>query len=326
MWRTEYDISLEKNHVEWWRLVANYESNTAHAVFSAPESWNDADMLEIGNPGLSDTEAQAQFSMWAMSPSPLLAGADLVNMNARSRQIYTNREVIAIDQDSLGAGAELVSSDIPGVEVWQRPLGSRTGGDVAVMLLNATDTAVPMHVAWTELGLEPEAKARDVWAHQNLPVEIGFSKSIAPHSAVLLRVHGKRAWTHGIVFEAETPSNLRSGNAQLMTCGECSKGYALTLGGDDVDGGVRFSNISVNAPGVYQMRILYVRNGLEDKTLGVTVNDSIPINVHAIMRSWNAATIPVTFRSGVNSVEIHYKGKLGFDLDNVEFYKRGSKE
>ena len=66
MWRTEFDISLEKNHVEWKRLVCNFESNTAHAVFSAPESWNDADMLEIGNPGLNDTEAQAQMSMWAM--------------------------------------------------------------------------------------------------------------------------------------------------------------------------------------------------------------------------------------------------------------------
>jgi alpha-galactosidase len=68
MWRTDLDISFEKNHVEWDRVVRNFESGSAHSVFSGPESWNDADMLEIGNPGLNDTEAQAQMSMWAISP------------------------------------------------------------------------------------------------------------------------------------------------------------------------------------------------------------------------------------------------------------------
>jgi alpha-galactosidase len=325
MWRTEFDISLEKNHVEWWRLVANFESNTAHAVFSAPESWNDADMLEIGNPGLTDTEAQAQFSMWAMSPSPLLAGADLMNMTARSREIYTNREAIAIDQDPLGAGAELVARDSPGIEVWQRPLGSRTGGDVAVMLLNATNGAMPMHVTWEELRLQSGAKARDVWSHRDLAADAGFVGQVAAHSAVLLRVHGHRLWQRGIPFEAETPSNLRSGNARLLVCGECSQGYALTLGGDDAAGGVRFEHIRVDVVGTYQMQMLYVRNGLEDKEVDVSVNAAAPTKVRAIMRSWNTVTVPVVFRAGENSVEIRYQGKLGFDLDNVEFYKQAEK-
>ena len=48
--------------------MRNFESGSAHSVFSGQESWNDADMLEIGNPGLNDTEAQAQMSMWAISP------------------------------------------------------------------------------------------------------------------------------------------------------------------------------------------------------------------------------------------------------------------
>ena len=323
MWRTEFDISLEKNHVEWRRLVANFESNTAHAVFSAPESWNDADMLEIGNPGLSDSEAAAQLSMWAMSPSPLLAGADIAHMTARSREIYTNHEAIAIDQDPLGAGAELVSQDVPGVEVWQRPLGSRTGKDVAVMLLNASDRGAAMHVSWSEVGLETMAEPRDVWAHRDLPAGKGFSGQLPAHSAVLLRVHGTRSWKRGISFEAENPGNPRIGNARLLTCGECSKGYSLTLGGDGTAGAVRFEHIAANAAGVYQMRLLYVRNGLEDKSIDVSVNDAEAVGIRAIMRSWNTFTVPVTLHEGDNSVEIRYTGKLGFDLDNVTFYKEG---
>jgi len=100
MWRTDLDISFEENHVEWDRMVRNFESNSAHSVFSGPASWNDADMLEIGNAGLNDTEAQAQMSMWAISPSPLLAGADLMHMNSRAGEIYLNREVLAVNQDA----------------------------------------------------------------------------------------------------------------------------------------------------------------------------------------------------------------------------------
>jgi alpha-galactosidase len=321
MWRTEFDISLEKNHVEWRRLVANFESNTAHAVFSAPESWNDADMLEIGNPGLNDTEAQAQFSMWVMSPSPLLAGADLATMSGRSREIYTNREAIEIDQDLLGAGAELVSRGAPGVEVWQRPLRSRTGSDVAVMLLNASDSSAAMNVSWNQLGLQTVARVRDVWSHRDLLIANSFRGTVEAHSALLFRVRGTRSWKRGITFEAETPSNLRSGNAQLLTCGECSQGYSMTLGGEGATGGIRFEHIVAETAGTVQMRIFYVRNGLEDKSIEVSIDGAAPVKVLATMRSWDAVTVPVMLRAGDNRVDIRYTGQLGFDLDKVVFYK-----
>jgi hypothetical protein len=321
MWRTEFDISLEKNHVEWKRLVGNFESNTAHAVLSGPESWNDADMLEIGNPGLNDTEAQAQLSMWAMSPSPLLAGADLVHMRDRAKAIYTNQEVIAIDQDPLGAGAEKVWQGAPGVEVWQRPLGSRTGDSVAVMLLNARDTAQPMHVSWQQLGLQDRARARDVWAHRNLTASDAYASTLAPHSAVLLRIHGMRSWKRGIPFEAETPSNFRYGNARLFVCGECSSGYALTLGGDGKGGAVSFGSIHANVAGTYDVQMFYVRNGLEDKMISVSVNGNPPLMVKATMRSWNVVSSPVSLHAGENSIRIAYYGALSFDLDKIELLK-----
>ncbi len=325
MWRTEYDISLEKNHVEWWRLVANFESNTAHSVFSGPESWNDADMLEVGNPGLNDTEAQAQMSMWAMSPSPLLAGADLTTMTARTRAIYTNAEVIAVNQDPLGAGAELVSRSTPTTEVWQRPLGSRTGDEVAVLLLNAGSTPKVMAVSWSQLHLMRGATARNLWTHQQLPGIGGFRGSVAPHTAVLLRVKGERSWAEATVLEAETPDKARLGETSLLSCGECSKGYAMQLGGNGKTGGLRFRNIQLRQGGEYQLRILYVRNGLEDKTLSVAINDAPPVPVLAIMRSWNIATVPVRLNAGDNTIVIRYGGERGFDLDRIELSREDSR-
>ncbi len=318
MWRTEFDISLEKNHVEWQRLVGNFESNTAHAVFSGPESWNDADMLEIGNPGLNVTEAQAQLSMWVMSPSPLLAGADLTQMSPQTKAIYTNREVLAVDQDPLGAGAELVSRMAPELEVWQRPLASRTGDEVAVMLLNASQHTANMHVAWDQFNLQPGARARDLWSHRDLPASDGYRASVAPHSAVLLRVRGIRSWRRGLPLEAETPSNVRLGNAALFPCGECSSGYALQVGGEGHTGGVRFEHIRAVQAGTYQLRMLYVRNGLEDKMISVKVNETPSIPVRAIMRSWNVVIVPIKLRAGDNSITVSYRGAFGFDLDRIE--------
>jgi alpha-galactosidase len=317
MWRTEFDISLEKNHVEWKRLVGNFESNTAHAVFSAPESWNDADMLEIGNPGLNDAEAQTQMSMWVMSPSPLLAGADLTQMSKRTMETYTNPEVIAIDQDPLGAGARLVANPSSGVEIWERPLGSWTGGDIAVMLLNASDSAASMNISWNQLGLLPGARARDLWKHRDLPAGDGYEARVASHSAILLRVHGRHSWRRESNLEAETPSNERLGNAALFPCGECSSGYAMQIGGGGHGGGVRFNHIEADDSGTYQLGILYVRNGLEDKMLSVSINGATPMQVRAIMRSWNVAVVQVPLHRGDNSIAVSYAGALPFDLDRI---------
>ncbi len=325
MWRTDYDISLEKNHVEWWRLVSNFESNTAHSVFSGPESWNDADMLEVGNPGLNDSEAQAQMSMWAMSPSPLLAGADLTTMTARTQSIYTNAEVIAINQDPLGAGAELVSRSTPTTEVWQRSLGSRTGGEVAVMLLNSGDKAKVMGVLWRDLHLIRDATARDLWTHKDLPNSEGYRGSVAPHTAVLLRVKGQRSWAEPAVLEAENPGNVRMGRTTLFLCGECSRGYAVHLGGDGESGSLRFRNIRVTEEGDYQLRLLYVRNGLEDKMVSIMINDGAPMQVSAIMRSWNYTNIPLKLKAGENTIDVGYSGVLGFDLDRIELSRASSR-
>lgn len=320
MWRTEFDISLEKNHVEWSRLWRNFESNSAHAVLSGPESWNDADMLEIGNPGLNDTEAEAQMSMWAISPSPLLAGADLVHMSARSKEIYLNKEVLAINQDPLGAGAEKIAAPAPGLEVWIKPLASRTGGDYAVLLLNASDSAAPVQVDWEQLGLQ-SAEARDLWLHRQVQSTAnGYRAQISPHSAILLKVQGKRSWKRGVELEAEWPGVQRTGAAALYPCGECSSGYAMAIGGARQQGLLRFTKLDVPSDGAYTARLLYVRNGLEDKQITVTVNGA-PRKVLAIMRSWNWVDVPLDLHAGSNDLGISYDGQQSFYLDKVTLIK-----
>jgi alpha-glucosidase len=186
------------------------------------------------------------------------------------------------------------------------------------MLLNASDTNKRMQIEWKELGLEPNAASRDIWAHRDLGFSKGFTHLVAPHSAILLRVQGTRSWVRGITFEAESPSNLRIGNARLLACGECSSGYAMMVGGDARTGAITFQHIHIDQPGTYEMHLVYVRNGLEDKTLTLSINGDSARQVKAIMRSWNDMVVSVPLKAGNNDISIGYSGLLPFDLDRIE--------
>jgi alpha-galactosidase len=70
--------------------------------------------------------------MWAILAAPLIAGNDLRNMNKETLEILTNRDVISVDQDSLGIqGFKYSAKD--SVEIWFKPL---VKGDWAMCILN----------------------------------------------------------------------------------------------------------------------------------------------------------------------------------------------
>ena len=111
--------------------------------YAGPGHWNDPDMLEVGN-GMTVNEDRAHFSMWAMVAAPLIAGNDLRDMSPETLNILGNKEVIAVDQDSLGVqGFKYSSRD--SLEIWFKPLKS---GDWAVCFLNMGNEEVPVSFDW----------------------------------------------------------------------------------------------------------------------------------------------------------------------------------
>jgi alpha-galactosidase len=142
-------------------------------------------MLEIGNGGMSLTECQTHLSLWAMLAAPLLAGNDLRNMSAETRDILTNKEVIAIDQDKLGQQGRRISKK-DGAEMWMRPLAN---GDLAVALFNRAERTVNVQASWSLLGLSGEHKIRDLWAHTDLgSFQDHYSAEVAAHGVAMLRI------------------------------------------------------------------------------------------------------------------------------------------
>jgi alpha-galactosidase len=180
LWRTTGDIR------DTWESMTNigFRQNEL-APFAKPGHWNDPDMLEIGNGGMTDAEYKTHMSLWAMLAAPLLAGNDLRSMSQPTLDILTNAEVIAIDQDKLGQQGKQVwkSGD---QEVWTRPL---SGGATAVAVFNRGKEETKVNVKWAELGLANKKTVRDLWLRQDISTAgPEYVVTVPTHGVVLLRV------------------------------------------------------------------------------------------------------------------------------------------
>jgi alpha-galactosidase len=181
LWRTTGDIEDR-----WNSVLALIDLNAQYALAARPGAWNDPDMLEVGNGGMTDDEYRAHFSLWALMAAPLMAGNDVRTLSPETRAILLNTEVIAVDQDSLGVQGMLVAEETPGRQVWVKRLAD--GGRAAV-LFNRTDVAGAMTVTWWRLGLRGPARVRDLWAHADRGTFTGkYSATVPPHGVVMVRV------------------------------------------------------------------------------------------------------------------------------------------
>ncbi len=182
LWRTTGDISDDWNS---WTHILDLQVGLDR--FARPGHWNDPDMLEVGNGGMTAGEYRAHFSMWAMLAAPLIAGNDLRSMTPEIRDILTNREIIAVDQDRLGKEGTRVRDD-GDQEVWVKPMAD---GSRAVALLNRGAQDATIAVSWKELGMPADhaAPVRDLWAHRDVGPATGhYAATVPAHGVVVVRV------------------------------------------------------------------------------------------------------------------------------------------
>ena len=150
LWRTTGDIincfDCVVDHGTWksWGVLPIIDKQDELRKYAGPDHWNDPDMLEVGN-GLTLGEDRAHFSMWCMLAAPLIAGNDIRNMSEEIESVLTNRDVIAVDQDSLGVqGFKFISNGE--IEVWFKPL---VNGDWAMCVLNRSSSTQKFSFDWS---------------------------------------------------------------------------------------------------------------------------------------------------------------------------------
>jgi alpha-galactosidase len=170
LWRTTGDIyncfDCINDHGSWksWGTMQILDKQEGLRQYAGPGHWNDPDMLEVGNGKLTLGEDRAHFGMWAMIAAPLIAGNDIRSMSKETQEVLTNKNVIAVNQDSLGIqGFKYGVKD--SVEIWFKPL---KGGKWAAAFLNRSKLARKVNFDWNTEIVKDEIFKKDLKAQSTL--------------------------------------------------------------------------------------------------------------------------------------------------------------
>ncbi|EYU22322.1 hypothetical protein ABFS82_09G000400 [Erythranthe guttata] len=174
-WRTTGDIVDN-----WDSMTSRADINDQWASYAGPGGWNDPDMLEVGNGGMTTEEYRSHFSIWALVKAPLIIGCDIRSMDKTTLALLSNKEVIAVNQDKLGIQGKKIKKD-GDLEVWG---GALSENRVALVLWNRGSSQATITAYWSDLGLNSTtvADARDLWAHSTqASVQGQISATVASH-------------------------------------------------------------------------------------------------------------------------------------------------
>lgn len=181
----------------WPSLNHNFDLFAQWDGHGAAGHWPDGDMIPFGHicqrncdvrPGrwtrFTRDEQLTLMSLWALAPSPLMLGPNLPDNDDWTTALLTNPEVLAVDQDSLGAQGRRRALLASGAEIWTKKLAD---GSLAVGFFNRTEKLLTVDSPWRNLGFPDAPKVRDLWLRKDLA---GPSKFILPpHGCLLFRVH-----------------------------------------------------------------------------------------------------------------------------------------
>ncbi len=179
LWRTTGDI---RDTYDSMSLIGF--SQNGLEKFAGPGHWNDPDMLEVGNGGMKPDEYRTHMALWALLAAPLLAGNDLRSMSPETKEMLTNPDIIAVDQDATGVQGHRIWEEGP-LEIWAKPLADGQ----AVGLFNRGESDIKMTLDLSAIGINGSAKLRDLWTHKDLgAIEHSYTADVPKHGVVMLKV------------------------------------------------------------------------------------------------------------------------------------------
>jgi len=322
-WRISGDISPN-----WASVTGIIDNNMYLAAYSSRGHYNDMDMLEVGR-GMTFEEDKSHFSMWCILTSPLILGNDLTALSAQTKLILSNTEAIAVNQDTTGVQAELISDDGCGLQVWAKPLNGKQSNERAVVLLNRSTTVQALSVKWKDLNLVGAASVRDLWSHTDLgTLDSMFSANVPMHGVVLLKVVGSKAKLKE-VFEGEyawiNNYNTIRNNAviaeqgRVASDGSCSGKAKASWIGNNSENYIEFRDVYVNTAGKYNLTVSYLTANNRSATIRINGKDTILQNLNS--GGWNSVadiTLPVNLVKGTNRIRIFNATDWLPDIDKIK--------
>ncbi|WP_426502719.1 CBM35 domain-containing protein [Dactylosporangium sp. McL0621] len=296
LWRTTGDISDN-----WSSMISRVHTNDDLAQFAGPGHWNDPDMLEVGNGGMTDAEYRAHFSLWAEMAAPLLIGSDIRSASSTTLAMLKNTDVIAVDQDALGRQGTIVSAS-GGLVVYNKVLAN---GDRAVVLLNENTTTATVSTTVAAIGLagSPSYRLKDLWSKATRTTTGPIGASVPGHGVVMYRV--SRGDADPNRHEAEAAA-IGQGVVESNHTGFSGTGF---VNGDNVAGSYVEFTFDATAAGTANLSIGYANGTAADRPADISVNGTVlaagaAFPPTANWDTWAVKALSAPVHAGANTVRI----------------------
>ena len=292
LWRTTGDISDK-----WSSMIGKAQANRGLAQYAGPGHWNDPDMLEVGNGGMTTAEYRTHFGLWAMMAAPLLIGSDLRKVSDDDFAILKNTDVIALDQDPLGKQATVLSANA-GLVVYSKVLAN---GDRAVALSNetASTATISTTASATGIGAAPSYTLKDLWSKGTRTTTGTISASVPSHATVLYRVSS----SGGTRYEAESATLSAGGTVDSNHAGYSGTGFAN--GANAVGSSVEWQ---VTGPAT-AVTFGYANGTAAARPVDVSVDGTVvaagvPFPPTGAWTTWSTVTRAVSLAAGAHTIRV----------------------
>lgn len=326
-WRTTEDIYLG------WESVRSIINQSLYlSAYTTYGHYNDMDMLEVGR-GLSEEEDKTHFGMWCIMSSPLLIGCDMNDIKGNALELMQNKELIALNQNTLGLQAYVVKRDNGGY-VLVKDIEEKYGTKRAVAFYNPTNSAIDMSISFSQLDLAGEVKVRDLFEKKDKGLfEESYSVTVPAHGARIYRLEAEERLERK-VYEAETAwltdyqeikNNEVYGTAVYAEKDNCSGGVAVGWLGNRDSNDLQWRNVYSKEGGEYTLRVYFVTG--ENRTMKLSVNGGEPQVYTGNSGGWGtvgSAEFDVVLEKGENVVRLFNESGYMGDIDKMELVNKNA--
>jgi hypothetical protein len=321
-WRISTDINAS-----WGSVTDIIDKNTFLAAFTSAGHYNDMDMLEVGM-GMTAAEDKSHFSMWCMLSAPLVLGNDLTKITQQTKNILMNEEVIAIDQDTTGVQAHLLSDNGAGLQIWSKNIDGQQSKERAVVLFNRTGSTATMTIKFSDLNLVGSASVRDLWSHTDLGSMKSYSAQVPSHGVVMLKIVGTQSRLQEL-FEAEYSwinnynltqnATVVSNQGRAIVDAICSGMAKAEYIGNRADNYIEFRNVYANNAGTYTLLLSYLSAENRSATISINGKDTLLSNLNS--GSWStpkSISFPVKLNKGYNIIRMGNATGWAPNIDKIQ--------
>jgi hypothetical protein len=326
-WRISHDISAS-----WSSIKDIVGQNLYLSAYASKGHYNDMDMLEVGR-GLTSEEDKTHFALWCIMDSPLLIGCDMSKLSDATLSLLKNKELIALNQDSLHLQA-YVAKYLNGCYLLVKDFGELQGNSRAVAIYNPTDVVKSYTLTFKDVCLDGKVVMKDLFTQKNTEATESIKLSVPVHGTrVFLLTADKRL--EQTRYEAETAyisdyqelTNNQTARTGIYETGlsQCSGNAVASWLGYSDKNDLQWNNIYSQDGGKYVMTVAFISG--ENRKVDIDVNGVLTTSVSLNSGGWTTVgkkDVEINLNKGFNTIRFHNSAAWMPNFDYIDLTKSTS--